>query len=182
MGQPKQLLPYRGQTLLGYVLQCALASSCSRVIVVLGANADKIEPEIEQFPIEIVKNSEWARGISSSIRCGASYIQEKFPNTNGIIFLACDQPFISADAIEQLIKLYSKSGKPIIASQYKTTRGIPALFGRSFYSDLTQLQGDQGAKQIIQKQLDQVATVNFPKGEIDLDTPTQYQQLISEKD
>ena len=52
MGQPKQLLPYKGQTLLSYVIKSVLASSCSPVIVILGANADKIEPEIVSTSIK----------------------------------------------------------------------------------------------------------------------------------
>ena len=179
MGQPKQLLPYRGQTLLSYVIQCAIASSCSRVIVILGANADKIEPKINQFPVQIVNNSECNEGIGSSIRCGITYIKERCLNINGAIFLACDQPFISAEKIEQLIALYNSSNKLIVASRYGETIGIPALFAPSFFSELIKLKGDRGAKKIIQQYREQVATLAFPKGEIDLDTWENYQKLIN---
>ena len=178
MGKPKQLLPYRGQTLLSYVTKCALASSGSPVIVILGANADKIEPEINLLPVKIVKNTEWNEGISSSIRCGIAYIKEQFASINGVIFVICDQPFISAEIIDKLIDVYHSTNKPIIASQYGETIGIPALFARSFFSELMELNGDRGAKKIIKKYQDLVDKIDFPRGEIDLDTFENYQQLI----
>ena len=178
MGKPKQLLPYRGQTLLSYVTKCALASSGNPVIVILGANADKIEPEINLLPVQIVKNTECNEGISSSIRCGITYIKERFLNINGVIFVTCDQPFISANIIDRLIDGYHSTNKPIIASQYGETIGIPALFARSFFSELMKLNGDRGAKKTMQTYQDRVAIVDFPRGEIDLDTIEDYQKLI----
>ena len=179
MGRPKQLLPYRGQTLLGHIIQCVLVSSCSPVIVVLGAHADKITPTIEHFSIEIVNNSDWLQGMSSSIQCGLNYLRDRF--IEGVIFLACDQPFISTEIIEQLINLHTQSDKPIIASQYGEIIGVPALFARSVCPELMQLKGDVGAKSIIQKNRDRVATIKFNGGEIDLDTLAEYQQLIANR-
>lgn len=183
MGQPKQLLPYQDQTLLSYVIQCALASSCSSVIVVLGANANKIKPSIKKFPVEIIRNSEWSQGISSSIRCGVDYVRQQHfdcSNMNGMIFLVCDQPFVSTEIIEKLIGHYTELNKSIVACQYRTTVGIPVLFDYSFCAELEKLQGDYGAKKIIQKHCDRVATIKFSKGEVDLDTFADYQQFISE--
>ena len=179
MGKPKQLLPYRGETLLSYVTKCAIASSCSPTIVILGANGDRIESEINRLAIEIVKNTEWNQGISSSIRCGIEYIEEQFLNIDGIVFLTCDQPFISPEMIDGLIDVYHKTNKPIIASKYGETIGIPALFSRILFSELMKLKGDRGAKKTIQKYRDRVATLNFPGGEIDLDTREDYQQFIA---
>ena len=179
MGQPKQLLPYRGQTLLSYVTKCAIASSCSPVIVILGANAEQIEPKIARLPIKIVKNPQWNEGISSSIRFGIAYIQEQYLNIDGVVFLTCDQPFISAEIINRLIDVYNSTNKLIIASQYGKTKGIPALFSRSLFSELMELKGDRGAKKIINKHPDLVNKIDFPQGEIDLDTWDNYQQLIN---
>jgi len=182
MGQPKQLLPYKGQTLLGYVTKCAIASSCNTIIVILGANAEKIEPEIALLPIKIIKNNQWDEGIASSIRCGISYIEKQYLNLDGVVFLTCDQPFVSAELIEQLIDAHNSTNKSIIASQYGGTLGIPALFSRTFFSALMKLQGDRGAKRIINKYPDLVYVIDFPQGKIDLDTLENYQQLISMND
>ena len=182
MGQPKQSLPYRGHTLLSYVIQCVLASSCSPVLVVVGANADEVEPVIEKTPVNIVKNPEWNQGMSSSIRYGVQYIREHCLNVDGMIFFTCDQPCVSIGLIEQLIHRYTESNKTIIASHYGGKIGIPVLFSHEFCTDLIQLKGDVGAKSVIQKYPDQVTSVEFPKGKIDLDTFAEYQQFISEED
>lgn len=182
MGQPKQLLLYKEQTLLGYVTRCALSSECNPVIVILGANAEKIEPEIALLPIKIVQNNNWNEGIASSIRCGISYIQKQDLNLDGVVLLTCDQPFISTELIAQLITAHNSTNKPIIASQYNEIIGIPALFSRTFFSALMQLQGDRGAKKIINQYPDLVSVIDFPQGQIDLDTLENYQQLISMND
>ncbi len=182
MGQAKQLLPYKGQTLLSHVINCAIASSCNSVIVILGANADQIEPEITSLAVKIVKNNTWNEGISSSIRCGIACVQEQDLNIDGVVFLTCDQPFISAEIIKQLIEAYDSTNKPIIASQYGKTLGIPVLFSRSFFSELMQLKGDFGAKKIIKKYPDLVSKIDFPQGNIDLDSLADYQEFISRDD
>ncbi len=179
MGQPKQLLPYKGQTLLNYITKCAIASLGNPVIVILGANAEKIEPEIASLPIKIIKNKHWNEGISSSIRCGISYIQKQDLHTDGVVFLTCDQPFISAELIQQLIDAYYSTNKPIIASKYGETLGIPALFSHTFFSALMKLKGDRGAKKIINKYPDLVDVIDFPQGNIDLDTLENYQHFIN---
>ncbi|HAC62992.1 MAG TPA: 4-diphosphocytidyl-2C-methyl-D-erythritol synthase [Cyanothece sp. UBA12306] len=178
MGRPKQLLSYNGQSLLKYITKCAIASLCNLVIVVLGANAEKIEPEIASLPIKIIKNDQWNQGISSSISCGINYIQQQYSNLDGVVFLTCDQPFVSAELIKQLIDAHHSTKKPIIASQYGETLGIPALFSRNFFPALIKLQGDRGAKKIINQHRDLVSVIDFPQGSIDLDTLENYQQFI----
>lgn len=181
MGQPKQLLLYQGQTLLKYITKCAIASLCNPVIVVLGANAEKIEPELASLPIKIIKNNQWNQGISSSIRCGINYIQKQYSNIDGVIFLTCDQPFVSAELIKQLIDTYHSTQKTIIASQYGNTLGVPALFSSIFFPALIKLQGDRGAKKIINQYPDLVYVIDFPQGNIDLDTLENYQQFIRKR-
>ncbi|MDJ0580235.1 nucleotidyltransferase family protein [Crocosphaera sp.] len=178
MGQSKQLLPYKGQTLLNYITKCAIASLGNPVIVILGANAEKIKPELASLPINIIKNNHWNQGISSSIGCGIGYIQKQDLQIDGVVFLTCDQPFVSAKLIKQLIDAYYSNNKPIIASQYEETLGIPALFSHTFFPELMHLKGDRGAKKIINKYPDLVYVIDFPQGKIDLDTLENYQHFI----
>ncbi|CCQ54929.1 MAG: nucleotidyltransferase family protein [Crocosphaera sp.] len=178
MGQPKQLLPYKGQALLNYITKCAIASLGNSVIVILGANSEKIEPEIASLPIKIIKNNHWHEGISSSLRCGISYLQKQDFPPDGVVFLTCDQPFVSDELLEQLIDAYYSTNKPIIASKYGDTLGIPALFSHTFFPALMKLQGDRGAKKIINKYPDLVYVIDFPQGNIDLDTLENYQHFI----
>jgi len=178
MGQPKQLLSYRGETLISYVIKCAIASSANLVITILGANGDRIEDNIGSFPITILKNNVWNEGISSSIRCGISYVEKYFSEIEAVIFLTCDQPFISTNLIDKIIDCYDADSQPIIASQYATTIGIPVLFPRILFPEIIQLKGDRGAKKIIERYRDRLKTIYFSRGEIDLDTFEDYQNFL----
>lgn len=86
-----------------------------------------------------------------------------------VVVALCDQPFISCEIINQLVEAYHFTGKAIIASEYAETSGVPALFSRSFFSELTILRGDEGAKQVIKKHAYEVFGIPFPKGAIAID-------------
>jgi len=93
------------------------------------------------------------------------------------LLLTCDQPFVTAAVLAQIIQLRLTSGKPIVASAYASTLGIPALFDRSCFPDLLRLEEDSGAKKIILAQPHDVASFDFPAGEIDIDTAADYEKL-----
>lgn len=179
MGTPKQLLPYQGYSLLRHTVEAAVASVCRPIIVVLGAYAQLIQPEISQLPIQVVENLQWAEGMNTSIRIGIEALSAPKNNVQAVVVALCDQPFISYKIINQLVEAYHLTGKTIIASEYAGTFGVPALFSRSFFSKLTTLRGGEGAKQVIKKYTQEVFGVSFPKGAIDIDTPIDYKQFLS---
>jgi molybdenum cofactor cytidylyltransferase len=94
-----------------------------------------------------------------------------------VLLLTCDQPFVNAAVLTQFIQLRLTSRKPIIASAYAGTIGIPALFDRSCFPDLLRLKGDSGAKGIILARPHDVASFDFPAGEIDIDSAADYEKL-----
>lgn len=179
MGTPKQLLNYRGSTLLGYAIECAIASECGPIVVVLGANADKIKPAIQGRSIHLIENPDWKEGISTSIRHAIRYLNEFFQDIEAVILSVCDQPFISCEIFNRAIEIYYSTGKEIVACKYANTIGVPALFSRAFFSELLDLKNDRGAKQTIEKYLDRVYFLPFPLGEVDLDTPEDYRNSIA---
>lgn len=177
MGTPKQLLPYRGTSLLRHVVEEAIASVCQPVIVVLGANAEKIYPSLNQLPIQIVENLDWNQGMATSIKTGIQSLSHLNEKIEAIILTLGDQPFISAQIINRLVEAYYTTEKPIIASEYAGTWGVPALFDRTIFSELIALKPSEGAKKIIKKHQHQTFCLPFPQGAIDIDTPQDYQQL-----
>lgn len=82
-----------------------------------------------------------------------------------------------AQIINQLIAAYHFTGKSIVASEYAGTLGVPAFFSRAFFPELMTLGATEGAKHLIRRHSDQVFSVPFPEGAIDIDTPTDYQQF-----
>lgn len=180
MGTPKQLLPYGETNLLCHTIDVALESVCRPVIVVLGAYFAQIKLTIEQLPVHIVENTDWQKGIGTSIRAGILALQQIEPNAQAVIITLCDQPFISVSTIAQLIDAYHLTHQPIVVSEYADTIGVPALFDRILFSELIALNASQGAKQVMQRHDRAVLKIRFAGGAIDLDTPEDYQRLISE--
>ena len=76
MVKPKQLLLYQGRSLLRHTTEIALASNCHPIVVVLGANAAQMEPEIDSLPVHAVINPHWAEDMESSIRVGIDTLEE----------------------------------------------------------------------------------------------------------
>jgi molybdenum cofactor cytidylyltransferase len=167
MGSPKQLLSFAGRSLIRHMGDIISDSNCNPKIVVLGANHTLIKPALINLPLQIQINSDWALGMSTSLRCGISALPD---SVTAIVILLCDQPFVSVALIHQLIQRYEQTQASIVACEYSGTAGVPALFDRSLFSELQHLTGDQGARRLIQANRDRTLTIPFPQGSIDLDT------------
>ncbi|MFW9258709.1 nucleotidyltransferase family protein [Nostoc sp. CALU 546] len=178
MGTPKQLLRYGEQSLIGHIVQVANASVCHPIIVVLGAYSELIKPEINSEQVYVMENPLFGEGISSSIRVGIEALNLIKKEAKAVVLMVCDQPFISPQLINQLVEVHETTLKPIVASQYANTLGVPALFNRTLFAKLTRLSGTDGARQIIKKSLGEVLAIPFPEGVFDLDTPDDYEQLL----
>lgn len=177
MGKPKQLLRYNGETFLSHILNISIEQNAGKVIVVLGSNAELLEKELNGKKVFKVINNRWTEGMASSIQCGLNALDELEPSCDKVIFLACDQPFVSASLLNQLINMHGKTGKQIVASSYANTIGIPALFHKSLFRELKELKGDTGAKRIILNRKELVAEIPFPLGSIDVDTRADYEAM-----
>ena len=178
MGWPKQLLKYEGSILLKNVIQKASGSNARVVVVVLGANAKLVKKEIEKENIQIVLNHEWKEGMASSMIKGLNTLLMADPLIDGVIFMTCDQPFVSVSLLNDLMATQRATAKPIVASNYGNTVGPPTLFHKSIFPSLLKLKGDVGAKKIIEEHANDVATVYFPNGSIDIDTAGDYELLL----
>ncbi|HEY9695518.1 MAG TPA: nucleotidyltransferase family protein [Oculatellaceae cyanobacterium] len=177
MGTPKQLLPYRGQTLIEYIVEQAIASICDPIIVVLGANAEHIQPKLTSFNIQTIKNCSFAEGMSNSIRTGIEVLTAENSYLKGVVLMVCDQPFVSTQLINQLVENYRKDNSLIVASEYNGVLGVPCLFERTLFSHLMALSGDAGARKLIKGFAQDTIGVPAPEVAFDLDTPADYEQL-----
>ena len=178
MGRPKQLLSYQGRSLILHAVEVALASLCQPIVVVLGAYAEQIKPELMLKAVQVVENSQWQEGMSSSIRAGISMLLKTNSKLDAVIISLADQPLVSPQIFNQLIQSYQETQKVIIASKYNETTGVPALFSNALFPELMQLEGDKGAKALIQKYIDTGLILLIPEAAIDIDTPDDYKQLL----
>lgn len=177
LGQPKQLLRFNGVSLLKHTLTEALAADLYPCIVVIGAYCDLIRPEIEAMSVQIIENTNWQTGMASGITTGLSAMLNKDKALENLIIAVCDQPFINQQVFKNLHKTQSSTGKGMVASQYQTILGTPVLFNRKYFEELEQLTGEEGAKKILKAHADDLASIPFIKGEIDIDTAADYLNL-----
>jgi len=176
-GKPKQFALFQGETFIRRIAAAAIEADCTPIVVVTGEDAAQITSELTQFTVTIAINPHWQNGLGSSIVVGIRHAMDLAPNLDAVVLLTCDQPFVNAAVLTQLMQLRLATDKPIIVSAYAETLGIPALFDRSCFPDLLRLKGDSGAKGIILARPQDVASFDFPAGEIDIDTAADYEKL-----
>jgi molybdenum cofactor cytidylyltransferase len=176
LGSPKQLLRFDGQTLLRRAANAAIESRCDRVVIVIGCRAEEIKRELEGLAVSIVENTEWQSGMSSSLRAGLNAVSDD----DAVLIMLCDQPFVTANVLDNLIETHHETGMPIVASDYGATRGVPALFSKELFPELAALTADEGARRIIAGHPEMVATIEFAAGVVDVDTRDDHRKLVGQ--
>lgn len=181
MGRPKLLLTYGSRTFMRHAAETAVASICRPILAVLGAYTDLLKREIEGLPVRSVINERWADGMGSSIQVGVETLNacDRADSTEALVLMLCDQPYVTAAVINDLVTAYHRNGKGIVVSEYDGTLGVPALFRREYFAELATIRAAAGAKQIIAAHASDVVPVPFPGGMTDIDTPEDYRELQS---
>jgi molybdenum cofactor cytidylyltransferase len=177
LGRPKQLLPYRGRTLVTHVAGETLSAGLRPVVVVTGAYRAEVEEALMGELVGLVYNSDWETGMASGIVAGLSNMLSLDSGLDGVVIAVCDQPFISAALLSELAAAFETSGKGIVASAYADSMGTPVLFGSSYFEQLLSLSGSDGAKKLLLQHPADLAAVNFPDGHIDIDTAEDLRKL-----
>lgn len=175
MGRTKQIMRYHHHTLVRHAVDTALCAELGPVVVVVGASANRVIHEMDGYKVLLAYNALWPLGMRSSIRCGIEAVERHTSQATGAILMTCDQPFVCPETLRHLAATQTQS-KPIVASQYAGTLGVPALFPRGLFTRLKMLQHD-GAKMLIEEFNSIVAAIDFPAGAIDIDTESDYAQL-----
>jgi len=175
MGKPKQLLAWKGTSLIRYTVSTVINSGLDQVIVVIGASEDQIRDELNDFPIEIISNPEWEAGQSTSVQAAISAIS---PNSGSAIFFLVDQPYLSQSIIHSMVERHAESLAPIIAPIIAGQRGNPVLFDRITFQDFHSLQGDVGGRKLFSRY--QVSWIEWFDEALllDIDTDEDYQRLL----
>ena len=148
-------------------------------MVVTGAHAKEVSASIDNYTVDIVFNEQWAQGKGSGIAAGVRQLMALHQEMQQIIIAVCDQPFVTAALLVALYQKQKESGKQIVASAYADTLGTPVLFTRQYFDALLGLKEEEGAKKLLMAYREDVATVDFPQGYIDIDTQEEYAQFLS---
>jgi molybdenum cofactor cytidylyltransferase len=146
-GSPKQLLKWQGETLINRVINLAKNASLDPVIVVLGSEYERIKENIlEKEKLIIIKNRDWEVGQSSSLIAG---VRELATINKAFVVLLCDQPQITANQIESLVKIYRENDTDVVITEIAGKIIPPVIFSPICISGIVKLKGDSGARSII---------------------------------
>ena len=187
-GRIKQLLNWKGQPFVRVVAKTALEAGLSPVIVMTGANAEKVEAVISDLNVIIVRNKEWKSGQGSSIREGITSLPKihggvwEGIGVGGAVFLLADQPQVGTSIIHALKEKHAAGLYPIVAPMILDRRGNPVLFDQVTIDDLTNIEGDTGGRAIFHKHKVEYLPWHDDSLLLDVDTPEDYQRLISNED
>jgi molybdenum cofactor cytidylyltransferase len=170
LGQPKQLLQINGESLLHRTIRLAEEAGCAPIFVVLGFEAERMQREIADLDVRVAINPEWQSGMGSSLRSGMELLMKESPLPQKVMLLLSDQPMLSSKILLSLVKKSTETGPLIVASSYTGRLGVPAFFCKELYLDLQKVEGDKGAREVIQWYRDHTASIDFSEGVIDIDT------------
>lgn len=180
MGTDKQLLPYKGTTLLGWTIENILKCNVDKVFCVLGSNVEKITSEISKYPIAIIYNPNYEKGLSTSIISGIEHI--KYMEYDPVLILLADQPNVDSLYINTIISTFELNPNDVIASSYNNIKGVSAIFPKKMYPNLVNIKGDKGAKLLLNSVGSSVITVNEFSNLRDIDTPQDYDKFLKSQD
>ncbi|MCI0337631.1 MAG: nucleotidyltransferase family protein [Acidobacteria bacterium] len=160
-GQPKQLLPFRGTTLLGWVIkQAEQATGLDEVIVVLGRAADEIRENVVCGNAKVVENPVFGEGCASSYRAG---IEALDPRSDAIMILLGDQPGVDPETINRVADEWRHGDGQIALAAYHGRKGHPMLFAKSLFDQLVGLHGDKAAWKLVDANPELVRVIPFER-------------------
>lgn len=169
LGRPKQLLRLKsGNSLLENTIEAAMESNSQHVCIVLGSAYNFFSKIIQDTTVDVVHNTDWQKGMGSSIKKGVQFILDNHPQTESIVISVCDQPYMNTVVFNDLIK--ETGNNNIITSKYDDqTYGVPVLFPSSYFNELMNIGDQEGAKSIVENAKSRTY-INFKLGNIDIDT------------
>jgi len=178
-GTPKQVLPFRGTTLLGWVInQSERATSLDEVVVVLGRAAEEIREKVDLSGVKVVENPVFGEGCSSSYRVG---IEALDPRSDAIVIILGDQPGVDPETINRVVDEWREGDGRIALASYQGRKGHPMLFAKSLFDQLVGLHGDKAAWKLVDSNPGLVRVIKFDRPfPEDIDTMEDFRREITE--
>ena len=172
MGRSKQLIQINGTSLIRRAVLAALATTPTRVLVVVGAHADDVFAAVADLSVERVDCPDWEEGMAASLRAGFNALCDA--EDEGAMLLLCDQPGLAESHLLALHTTWLSRPAGACASAYAGTIGVPALLPRAWFADVQALRGDCGARDLLRGRVDEVIAIDAPLLARDLDTPADF--------
>jgi molybdenum cofactor cytidylyltransferase len=174
LGQPKQLLPFGGATLLDHTLGTARACGFDQLLCAIGGSADAVRGAVDLSGAEVVVNEGFGAGCSSSIAVAVAALD---PRADVLVLLLGDQPGVTPAIVGAL--LGGRGDAPLAVCRYDDGRGHPFAFGRETFGELGRLHGDKAVWRLLDERGEAVAEVPVPGPvPLDVDTWEDYEAVL----
>lgn len=145
LGVPKQLLSFRSKTLLDATLDMARSCEFDQLLVAIGGSSQQIHEQVDLSGIEVVENSEFASGCSSSIKASIQVVDS---SATGLLLLLGDQPCVDPSVVQMLIE--SSNNSEIAVCEYNDGIGHPFWFASSMFEPLAAMHGDKAVWKLVE--------------------------------
>jgi molybdenum cofactor cytidylyltransferase len=176
LGQPKQLLPYAGTTLLAATLGVARECGFDQLLVTVGGASSAVREAVDFTGVEVVENLEYTTGCSSSISAAIGAVKE---DTSGIVLMLGDQPRVTTETVHRLVERAAASALGVC--RYSDGRGHPFWFHRDVFADLLALHGDKAVWKLVESGRYDVTDVEIDGPvPLDVDTWDDYEALLAQ--
>ena len=177
LGQPKQLLPFGGTTMLGRVVaETCAAAGLDQVVVVIGGSAAAVRRQVDFGSATVVENPEFTEGCASSYRTGLAVVD---PRAEAVAVLLGDQPGLDRGVIDLVAAEWRREPAAIMLASYRGRLGHPMLFAHSFFESLAGLRGDKAAWKLVDAHPDRVRQVAVDRPcPVDVNTWEEYEALL----
>jgi molybdenum cofactor cytidylyltransferase len=179
LGRAKQLVEWRGTTLLRRAAETAVRAACGPIVLVLGARSARLHRELAGLPVEVAVNERWQDGLAGSIRTALGRVRTVAPGASGILLTLADQPLVTCDLLRTLVARHRQHPRRPVACAYGDTVGAPALLPRYLFAEIDELRGDSGARSILRRHRQEVLEIAFPDGACDIDTDADLNDLVA---
>lgn len=151
-GADKLLFEIDEQALITH--SAAVLSPCDRVIAVVRADDKVLQSVLNTLGVDCVFNPQPERGMGFSIACAVNATSR----SNGWCLLPADMPYVLASTTMQLVDAL-RTGAILAAPYYQGRRGHPVAFSNSFVDALCALDGDTGARTILERNAHQLTSI-----------------------
>jgi len=165
LGRAKQLLRFRGETLVARAAR-QLLTVTPAVTVVTGAEAARVEAELEGLDVESCQNRRWRAGVGRSIALGMERVAI---GTRAVLVMLCDQYLLDESDLEVLLRTWRAAPDRITAARWGDAFGPPVIFPSTFFPQLQRLSGDLGARRLLVENRARVTFVELPNAAFDVD-------------
>jgi molybdenum cofactor cytidylyltransferase len=147
------------------------------VVVVLGDSWEEMERLLRARPVKSARNLNFRSGLSSSIKAGVAFVDA---DATAFAIVLADQPRVSAKLHQLVLAHYRKSGKGICAPMHEGVVGHPVVFGAKYRSEMFALQGDHGARGVLELHKDDLSTfeVRHPEVVASINTREDYDEQL----